>query len=526
MWAPLCATKALRGTSLPGRDGDGPRARGPLVIGSGVGPLDSASVSGTNLPSKECIQRMLFNSFGFILLFLPLVLGVAGFLRGRLLLAWVAAVSFVFYSFAGHVWFLVPMLFTTLLDFVVAQRMARATSKQQRRLLLSVSLVGNLGLLAHFKYSGLITHSLQAICAALIGANVAPQWIHVFDVLLPAGISFYTFQTLSYMLDVYRGVCPPERSLLKFAGFVSFFPHLVAGPLTRHDELIPQLDRIARRGIQPMWRAGIFLFAIGLCKKVLVADRVAQIIDPMLDEGQRLGLLGGWIAMLGYSVQIYFDFSGYSDMAIGLGRLFGIELPQNFDSPYQATSPAEFWRRWHMTLSRWLRDYLYISLGGNRCSRARRHFNLIATMVLGGLWHGASWTFAAWGLFHGLVLVVYHAIEPRWDRMSATIRRGLTFVLVCFGWVFFRARTFEQAGRWFGALVGLEGVHGAGSLSRLSGGAAIIACALVVANVVPNASTSSSLPAIGPWRQIALGLGTGLALVFMSYSSKFLYFQF
>jgi len=469
---------------------------------------------------------MLFNSYGFILLFLPVVLGIAGWLRGQRLLAWITASSFVFYAFAGHVWFLAPMLFTTLLDFFIAPRMARATSKRHKRLLLLLSLCGNLGLLAYFKYAGLLAHSACSLYSALAGASDTPSWLRVFDVILPAGISFYTFQTLSYMIDVYRGVCPPERSFLKFAGFVSFFPHLVAGPLTRHNELIPQLERIAEKGIDPRWRAGVFLFAVGLCKKVLIADRVAQVIDPLLDEGQRLGLLEGWVAMLGYAVQIYFDFSGYSDMAIGLGRLFGIELPQNFDSPYQATNPSDFWRRWHMTLSRWLRDYLYISLGGKRCSPARRQFNLIATMVLGGLWHGASWTFAVWGLFHGLLLVAYHSTQARWNRMPLVLQRGLTFLLVCVGWVFFRARTFAQAGDWLRALVGLDGVHGAASLARLASGAAITGVALVIANVLPNASRSSSLPEIGAGRQVALGVATAMALVFMSYSSKFLYFQF
>ncbi len=469
---------------------------------------------------------MLFNSYGFILLFLPIVLGIAGCLRGQRLLAWVTVASFVFYAFAGHVWFLAPMLFTTVLDYLLAPRMARASSPARKRALLVLSLCGNLGLLAYFKYSGLLAHSAHWIYAALGGASQSPAWLRLFDVILPAGISFYTFQTLSYMIDVYRGVCPPERNFLKFAGFVSFFPHLVAGPLTRHNELIPQLSRIAERGIEPRWRAGVFLFAVGLCKKVLIADRIAQIIDPIIDEGQRFGMTGAWIAMLGYAVQIYFDFSGYSDMAIGLGRLFGIELPQNFDSPYQATSPSDFWRRWHITLSRWLRDYLYISLGGNRCSPARRQLNLIATMVLGGLWHGANWTFAAWGLFHGLLLVLYHSTQNRWDRMPLALQRGVTFLLVCVGWVFFRARSFEHAARWFGALVGLEGVRGPTSTIHLLGGAAIISLALVIANFTRNASKSSALPELGSARQVALGLATAMALVFMSYSSKFLYFQF
>ena len=264
------------------------------------------------------------------------------------------------------------MLFTTTLDYFLAIKLEKTTTKAKRKAILLISLCGNLGLLFMFKYAGLFGfHTLLSLG-------------------LPAGISFYTFQTLSYMIDVYRKDCPAERSFWKFACFVSFFPHLVAGPLTRHDQLIPQLDKIEEQGIGPQWEAGIFIFAIGLSKKVLIADRVGSLIDPLLVNIPQLTFLSGWLTVVGYAMQIYFDFSGYSDMAIGLGRLFGIELPQNFNSPYKALNPSDFWRRWHMTLSRWLKDYLYIPLGGNRCSPARTNLNLLITMGLGGFWHGAS----------------------------------------------------------------------------------------------------------------------------------------
>jgi alginate O-acetyltransferase complex protein AlgI len=277
------------------------------------------------------------------------------------------------------------MLITTVVDYWVAIAVERERRPRRRGWFLAVSLAGNLGMLAYFKYSGLMVRTVEQGLVGL-GLESSAGAFRWFEVVLPAGISFYTFQTLAYIVDVWRGQAPAERNFVRFAGFVSFFPHLVAGPLTRHHQLIPQLARIARTGITPRWREGILLFSVGLCKKVLIADRLGNLIDPMLAPPLALDASQAWLGLLGYAFQIYFDFSGYSDMAIGLGRLFGIELPQNFNSPYKAASPSHFWRRWHMTLSLWLRDYLYVPLGGNRCSPARRRFNLMATMVLGGLW--------------------------------------------------------------------------------------------------------------------------------------------
>ena len=342
--------------------------------------------------------------------------------------------------------------------------------------------------------------------------------------VLPAGISFYTFQTLSYIIDVWRGQAPAERNFVRFAGFVSFFPHLVAGPLTRHHQLIPQLARIARHGISPRWTEGFLLFSVGLCKKVLIADRLGNLIDPLLTPPLALDASRAWLGLLGYAFQIYFDFSGYSDMAIGLGRLFGIELPQNFDSPYKAVSPSDFWRRWHITLSRWLRDYLYIPLGGNRCSAARRRFNLMATMVLGGLWHGANWTFAAWGTWHGLLLVGHHAC-PAWDRrLSPFWQRNGTFLLVTLGWVFFRAESFGHAARWFASLAGAHGLAPPWTRDTLSL-AALVALCLGLVRLCPN-SLELPLGRLDRLSQVGLATATAVAVLLMNYGSKFLYFQF
>jgi alginate O-acetyltransferase complex protein AlgI len=469
------------------------------------------------------LGALLFSSLEFLVLFLPVTLAVAVRLRGQPLLRWIALTSIVFYAFAGHAWFVVPMLVTTVVDFWMAILIEREARPARRRWLLAVSLAGNLGMLAYFKYSGLLARTAEQALVALDVARPAGGF-HWLEVALPAGISFYTFQTLAYIIDVWRGQAPAERNFVRFAGFVSFFPHLVAGPLTRHYQLIPQLARVAATGIDPRWRAGVFLFCVGLAKKVLIADRLGNLIDPLLAEPLGLDLPRAWLALLGYSFQIYFDFSGYSDMAIGLGRLFAIELPQNFNSPYKALSPSDFWRRWHMTLSFWLRDYLYISLGGNRCSPARRRFNVMATMVLGGLWHGANWTFAAWGAWHGALLVLHQAL-PAWQRMSVFWQRNLTFLLVTLGWVFFRSDSFAHATQWFGALAGARGALAAPWTWELTGLALLVAACLVIVRAFPN-SLELPLERFGPLRQVGLAAATAASVLLMNYGSKFLYFQF
>jgi alginate O-acetyltransferase complex protein AlgI len=469
------------------------------------------------------MRAVLFSSLEFLLLFLPLTLVVAWRLHGQPLLRWIALTSVVFYVFAGHWWFIVPMLVTTVVDYRVAIAIERERRPRARGWLLAVSLTGNLGMLAYFKYSGLMVRTAeQALVAA--GLEGSAGFFRWFEVVLPAGISFYTFQTLSYIIDVWRGQAPAERNFARFAGFVSFFPHLVAGPLTRHHQLIPQLACIARDGISPRWTEGVLLFSVGLCKKVLIADRLGNLIDPLLTPPLALDASRAWLGLLGYAFQIYFDFSGYSDMAIGLGRLFGIELPQNFDSPYKAVSPSDFWRRWHMTLSRWLRDYLYIPLGGNRCSAARRRFNLMATMVLGGLWHGANWTFAAWGTWHGLLLVGHHAY-PAWDRrLSPFWQRNGTFLLVTLGWVFFRSESFGHAAAWFASLAGVHGLAPPWTSDTLAL-AALVALGLGLVRLCPN-SLELPLGRLDRLSQVGLATATAVAVLLMNYGSRFLYFQF
>lgn len=446
---------------------------------------------------------------------MPLILILAVRLRGQALLRFITLASLLFYSAHGKVWFILPMIFTTVVDFYLAQVMENHRKHRGKILVLSLSL--NLGLLFFFKYIGLFASTAEF----LLGTPMS--WGR--EVYLPAGISFYTFQTISYMVDVYRGHAHVEKNFWRFSSFISFFPHLVAGPLTRHNQLIPSLDKISKVGIAPMWKEGIFLFTTGLAKKVLIADRISEIIDPLLSQPDSLGLFGAWACMLGYTMQIYFDFSGYSDMAIGLGRLFNIELPQNFNSPYKALDIVDFWRRWHMTLSNWLRDYLYISLGGNRKGPFRQKINLMMTMFLGGLWHGANWTFAAWGIYHGFLLILNHSIGGKSWVKSPIISRLISFLLVAFGWVLFRSDNFHMATIWFRQLF-----VGDIKISFFYDKPLLIALLLISLTLCQVPLGPLSLP--GTYKTVSkplgitLGLLAAVSLLYLSSTSKFLYFQF
>ncbi len=401
---------------------------------------------------------MLFNS----LIFLPFVVGVlvlhhvvipARHQSARKILLLTS--SYAFYM-SWNPYFGTLLAFSTLLDFSVALRLERSLSARARGLLLCVSLAANLGLLGFFKYGAFFADGALRV----FGRELEPGSLPLLELALPIGISFYTFQTLSYTIDVYRGSQRASHSLLDFALYVSFFPQLVAGPIVRAAGLLPQLatDRRVTAADVEMALARI---ASGLTKKVVFADTLGAYVDSVF--AAPLEHSGGdvWLAVYAYAFQIYFDFSGYCDMAIGLGRLFGISLPENFNRPYLATSPRDFWRRWHMTLSTWLRDYLYVSLGGNRTSRTRTQANLMITMLLGGLWHGAAVGFVLWGAYHGALLVLQRVVGERLVRRIAVplwLRRLLTFHLICLGWILFRAPSLELAGSVLGRMahIGFE----------------------------------------------------------------------
>lgn len=400
---------------------------------------------------------MLFNSLTFLVFFL-LVLGVhstASSWRGRKSFLLVA--SYLFYA-AWNPPFVLLLWISTLLDWFVAKSLADEEAPGRRRVLLCLSLAGNLGLLGYFKYGGFVLENF----IALLHAAGIPYEAAAPSIILPVGISFYTFQTLSYTLDVYLRRSRPAGSFLDFALYVTFFPQLVAGPIVRAGEFLPQC-REPRRATRDQLGWGLYFMTLGLFQKVVLADSLlSSSADTVFGfhEGP-VHLLDAWVGLFAFSAQIFCDFAGYSTAAIGVALCLGFILPDNFRSPYAAVGFSDFWNRWHMTLSSWLRDYLYISLGGNRKGRGRTVANLFITMFFGGLWHGASWTFVAWGLLHGFYLSAEHLLRQwfgghRWaaTALSRFVWGLLTFILVCLGWVFFRASDFASAWQLFGSLFG------------------------------------------------------------------------
>jgi len=432
---------------------------------------------------------MLFNSYEFLFVFLPIVLvGFHGFcIRGhaRLATGWLALASLFFYGW----WdprYLLLLGASIAMNFMIGKWLSRSHERapgRGRRLVLVLGVGGNLAAIAYFKYAGFLVGTIDA----LAGTNFA-----IGPIVLPLAISFFTFQQIAYLVDTYRGVTA-ESDLLRYTLFVSFFPQLIAGPIVHHAEMMPQF-RARGPGIRLReLHVGLSIFAVGLAKKAVLADGIAVYATPVFaaaDQGETLTFFAAWGGALAYTFQLYFDFSGYSDMAIGAARMCGIRLPLNFHSPYKAQSIIDFWRRWHMTLSRFLRDYLYIPLGGSRRGQARRYANMMITMVLGGLWHGAGWTFVAWGALHGAYLTInqlwrvaarragWHAPRGR-GRVIGILSWALTFLAVVVGWVFFRATTFN------GALAMLEGMLGWNGVS------------------LPQAIAVR----VGAWRAVIEGLG-------------------
>ena len=393
---------------------------------------------------------MLFNSFQFIVFFV-VVLALNQPLRRwptaqKLMLL---AASYYFYGqWEWH--YILLVWFSTIVDYLIGLRMPRTTHPKR---LVAISVIVNLGFLAIFKYANWLIDTVNTGSAALgAGLHVTP-----IDLLLPVGISFYTFQSLSYTIDVYRGVLKPRRNLLDYALAVAFFPQIEAGPIVRAREFLAELDGGRRIDFGDV-RYAIVLIAFGYVKKLVFADNLALIADPVFDHPAAHGFWDVLLAVYAFAFQIYCDFSGYTDIAIGCALLLGIRFPQNFNYPYAADSIRDFWRRWHMTLSRWLRDYLYIPLGGNRKGRARTYANLMTTMLLGGLWHGASWNFVIWGGLHGGYLAFERAALGRWRWWNAdheavrALRTVVTFHLVCFAWIFFRAHGIEQSHALLAAL--------------------------------------------------------------------------
>lgn len=388
---------------------------------------------------------MLFNSFGFLFLFLPLALVGFYWLHRKASPAaahtFLAAASLVFYALWD-----VRMLPILLLSLFVNHLFVQAILARRTRVRLVAGLLFNLALLGFFKYAGFAVDNLNAIGAGLPRPDIA----------LPLGISFFTFQAIAYLVDAWRGEIT-RHDAVSWTLFITWFPQLIAGPIVHHREVMPQFAR-ARLASAEQVGQGLFLLCAGLFKKVVIADQLAPIADAVFANAASATFFEAWVGVLSYSLQIYFDFAGYSEMAMGIALLFGIELPKNFDSPYKARSIQEFWRTWHMTLSRWIRDYLYVPLGGSRHGAARTVAALVVTMSLAGLWHGAAWTFLLWGLLHGAFLVTNRLWSKTGWRLPFGLAHSLTLLAVVFAWVVFRAPSVSAAIELWSAMLGVNGI--------------------------------------------------------------------
>lgn len=494
---------------------------------------------------------MVFNSYTFIVFFavilflhnLPLPWKVK---KINLLLA-----SYIFYA-AWNPPFILLLWLATIVDYFVGRALYTQPNRHKRKLLLVLSLCGNLGMLCFFKYGGFLLENFTQLVNAL-GANYHPAKPNI---ILPAGISFYTFTTLCYTIDMYKKRSEPVRSLLDFSLFVTFFPHLVAGPIVRPPQLVPQFES-PRRANQKQLMQGLLLVTLGLFMKVVLADSMlASPANTIFNAKDPLNTLDAWMGVLSFSGQIFFDFAGYSTCAIGVASCLGFVLPENFLYPYAATGFSDFWRRWHITLSAWLRDYLYIPLGGNRKGNVRTYINLMITMLLGGLWHGANWTFVVWGALHGFYLmaekfirdlrprlqlqpeiaadpnIVLHGVKaPRFLKVAPSsnfLYALLTFFLVNVTWVFFRSPDFTSAWRMLTSMFSSK-PQGSMLLSNLT----IVKVAVIIAGMLGfhwfmrNRRVLSVAEKM-PWWLLGLVWSAMLILLILSQesSSSFIYFQF
>jgi alginate O-acetyltransferase complex protein AlgI len=470
---------------------------------------------------------VLFNSYPFVFGFLPLVLaGFALLVRWRArraVLVFLIVASLTFYAWWD--WRFLPLIvFSILFNFSFGRLLRRRVkacgpAAASARRLLAIGIAVNLGLLGYFKYRNLFVET--------IGIAIGADW-HMPPILLPLAISFFTFEQVTYLVDVYHGTTG-SYDFLSYCLFITFFPHLIAGPIVRFKQLVPQFTVEGTFVLSPTNLAnGLLIFAIGLFKKVFIADTFGGWVGPLFDHAPSVAFGDAWGATVAYALQLYFDFSGYTDMAVGLALMLNIVLPENFDSPYKAQSIIDFWRRWHMTLSNFLRDYLYIPLGGAQGRTLRRLFNLFLTMLLGGLWHGASWTFVLWGGLHGVYVATNYLWRRTGVRLPAAVAWALTFVAVMVGWVFFRAPSLQRAHVILQGMAGLSGFAwphepysiGGNRLKWLLPGLAVVLLG-------PNRQ------AIMKWRvssdyvyAMAFALLAGISILRLGDPSPFLYFLF
>jgi len=485
---------------------------------------------------------MVFSSHLFLFYFLPIALGLYYVLprRGKHLA--LTILSYVFYGWANPL-FVVLMMTSTLIDYicglVIMGQVGRSWSEpiellceggprsRRQKIAVVVSVCSNLSLLGFFKYFNFATESYNAVVNALGLAGLKLDL--AFKVTLPLGISFYTFQSMSYTIDVYRGHARGIRNFIDFACYVSMFPQLVAGPIIRFSEVADQLRH--RTYTAQKFARGVAFISLGFAKKILLANSCGKIADVAFDAGS-VGFIDSWFGAAAYAFQIYYDFSAYSDMAIGLGLMLGFVFPKNFDSPYISQSITEFWKRWHISLSSWLRDYLYIPLGGNRKGPGRTYVNLAVVMLLGGLWHGASWNFVIWGGIHGLMLGLERRRGKKalYASLPPPARTAVTFVILLFTWVFFRADDLPTALQYCGSMLGLSGLHqGAGLLSGILYqpyylGSFIVAC--VIAWTCPQTWDWTRRISWAKVSVIAVALWVSVVVLTTQEFNPFIYFIF
>lgn len=492
---------------------------------------------------------MLFNSYEFILLFLPTV--VLGFyaigqrLGAQVAFIWLIVASLFFYGW-WYPAYLVLISASILANFSVGWLVDRAGSSRWKYTLTTIGILFNLGLLGYYKYADFVADNLELV--------LPWQW-DTEGIFLPLAISFFTFQQIAYLVDVYKGETN-EPSLMRYSLFVVFFPQLIAGPIVHHKELLPQFVLRGKLAVNHEDIAiGLTFFIIGLFKKVVIADNVAVFASPTFDavaNGTSVDLFTAWSAAFAYTFQLYFDFSGYSDMAIGLARILGVRLPDNFNSPYKSASIIEFWRRWHITLSTFLRQYVYIPLGGNRKGERRKYFNLYMTMFAGGIWHGAGWTFVLWGSLHGVYLLINHYwrartthIQWQWGtpRLRKSVAVALTFLLVLIGWVLFRAADLATA---LDLYLSMLGGHGAAWNSEMITPYAVYSGLFIIVLALPNTKEfilntrpEDSLDSVNalplrtqarwktsPIQAVVLATLFVATILNIGSASEFLYFQF
>jgi alginate O-acetyltransferase complex protein AlgI len=496
-------------------------------------------VTGAPEPGGSCAsvrRSVVFSSIEFLWFFMPAVLALYALAPPRARNVVLAGASLVFYAWGAHAIVFV-FVASVLVNYTAGRLIGRCRARQDAagaRRVMWAAIVVDLAILATWKYAVFATAQLDG----LLGWFGSPHVLALPAIALPIGISFFTFHAISYVVDTERGVSEPMRRLSDFAQYMAFFPQLIAGPIVRYHLIEAQIRRPPARR-RRVWDLadGFPRFAWGLAKKVLVADQVARIADAAFASRHGLSSAAAWLGALAYTVQIYFDFSGYSDMAIGLARMFGFRFPENFDRPYSAVSVTDFWRRWHMTLSGWFRDYVYVPLGGNRGTPARTARNLLFVFLLTGLWHGAAWTFVLWGLYHGALIVLERISGvARWPTSRLTIpRRGLTLLLVVCGWVLFRASSVGQAARVLWAMVPVHpgalapGLHAA--LTRETAGA--LALGLLTC-LLPRSLVLGRVLVDGRWSGAPL-MARAAAVVVLPLAaitvaagsfSPFLYFRF